>query len=78
MTEQQAIERIAIALQPHTGTEHASIYETELATAAWNEMKAIAREQGTLPAGWHPAIDGKNKPEAWAEHRRATLRADMS
>jgi hypothetical protein len=52
MNEQQAIERIAKAMaSPDT---HVSPYGRELARKAWNEMKAIARDdlrQGLLNAG---------------------------
>lgn len=52
MTEEQAIERIREAILPLCGSDVHSYIEPEpdeIAKAAWNEMKAIAREDAQMP-----------------------------
>lgn len=81
MTEDQAIKRIEDALtDDRSWNEGYAILASNArraAAIAWDEMKAIALEQRTLPAGWHPTIDGNDSPKAWDEYRRAKARAAM-
>ena len=59
MTEEQAIERIAARITQDVACKPiVNDWDLACAKAAWNEIKAIACEEGTLPAGWAAGIDG--------------------